>query len=79
MRVNILETVISDKKLEDAASNFESREAMMPYLIMNSRTFNELEKSGSPDIKKDNTGDYEFCGWSILINNNLSFGDVDIR
>lgn len=77
MRVNILETNISDKKLEEAALNFENREAMMPYLIMNLRTFEELEKKKM--IARDEKGGYDFCGWNVLINNNLPFGDVDIR
>lgn len=77
LRVNILETNISDSKLEKAALNFENRENMMPYLIMNVRTFEELKKKKM--IGHDGKGGYDFFGWNVLINNNLSFGDVDIR
>lgn len=77
LRINILETSINGSKLEEAAQNFEDREAMMPYLIMNKRTFGELEKKSV--ILHNDKGGYEFCGWNILINDNLPFGDVDIR
>lgn len=77
MRVNILKIDVSDSKLEEAARNFEDRETMMPYLIMNKRTFGELEKKDI--IVQTDKGGHEFCGWDVLINDNLSFGVVDIR
>ena len=50
---------------------------MEPYAIMSGKTINALiEKS---DVIEIGDGAYEFHGYTILKNNKLDFGDVDIR
>ena len=79
MRICILENKISDTKLEEEAEKFESREAMIPYLIMNTQTFCALRKIRDSDIVACNNGSMEFLDYKILFNEDLRFGDVDIR
>lgn len=79
MRICILENKISDTKLEEEAEKFESREAMIPYLIMNTQTFDALRKIRDSDVVACNNGSVEFLDYKILFNEDLRFGDVDIR
>ncbi len=74
MRINILEHKISDSKLEEEANKFADREAMMPYLIMNKRTFTALQNKV---VCSDES--LEFLDYKVLLNEDLRFGDVDIR
>lgn len=78
MRVNIIEQVMNDKYLLKVAEEFAVREALQPYLIMSEKTMLALEDARNGSVVSDKYG-YEFMDYKILINNNLSFGDVDIR
>ena len=73
MRINIIKQEIDSDYLYKVAHDFEEREAMTPYLIMSSHTMSSID-----GVCGDSNG-YEFCECKILINNDLSFGDVDIR
>ena len=77
MRINITYQTINDELLYNELVKFDGREAMEPYAIMSGKTINALiEKS---DVIEIGDGAYEFHGYTILKNNKLDFGDVDIR
>ena len=78
MRINIIKQVMDDDFLIRTAEEFATREALQPYLVMSERTMFALEDVKTGNIVSNNNG-YEFMDYKILINNNLSFGDVDIR
>ena len=52
---------------------------MLPYLIMSRSTLNKLMMIAGGDVVNCNDGTYEFNDCKILINEDLQFGDVDIR
>ena len=79
MRINIIKTTVNGEYLYNAASSFEDREAMIPYLIMSNATLKSLVASKPENLKATNDDGYEYGDYKILINENLRFGDVDIR
>ena len=74
MRINIIKQEIDSDYLYKEAAEFETREAMSPYLIMSNHTMASLK-----NVYGDDANGYEFGDYRILTNNDLSFGDVDIR
>ena len=79
MRINIAMDTVDENYLCEEAEKFETREATTPYLIMSSKTFHALEKVAADRIYVENNKGMEFEEYKILINNDLHYGDVDIR
>ena len=79
MRINIIKTTVNGEYLYREASSFENREAMLPYLIMSNATLKSLVGTDPENLVLTNDGSYEYGDYKILINEDLRFGDVDIR
>ena len=52
---------------------------MRPYLIMSSQTLNSLANKYKKEIVDLDNGQYEFFEYKILLNVDLTYGEVDIR
>lgn len=79
MRIYIARSSVDVKYLIEEAENYEEREAINPYIIMNEKTLNKLMENDESDVRIDKHGGYEIGDYKILINQDLPFGDVDIR
>lgn len=77
MRINIARTSVDADYLLEQAEDYGSREALLPYLIMNQKTVNKLMEVS--DVQVDDNGAYTIGDYRVLINPGLHFGDVDIR
>jgi len=79
LRINIAVNHIDDGYLVEEADKFAEREAMLPYLIMSQSTLGGLREERPDDIIQLHDGMLEFADYKILINNDLRYGEVDIR
>lgn len=79
MRINIAYNTVNPEYLYEQASMFEEREATMPYLIMSTLTFNALTKVAADHMIICDNGMCEYRDYRLLINEDLRFGEVDIR
>lgn len=79
MRIYILRASVDVKCLIEETENYERREAINPYIIMSQKTLNKLVQSDESDVRMDKHGGYEIGDYKILINQDLPFGEVDIR
>lgn len=84
MLMNIAEKRIDGGKLINAVNNFEITHNQNAYLFMNQETLNELaifyELNVDVEINKDRhytVGHY--CGRRVFQNEDLKFGEVEIR
>lgn len=78
MRINIAIDAVNEVYLENEADKFANREAVKPYLVMSEITLKKLIAIAKNNITVCDDG-FEFHNYKILINNDLKFGDVDIR
>ena len=78
MRINIIKQEIDGDYLCKTAGEFAVREAVRPYLIMSTHTLAAIKKTND-DRFYECGDDCAFVDYKILINNVLSFGNVDIR
>lgn len=74
MIINIAYTDVNYELLTEKLAEVDELSDVMPYAIMSQKTMDAL-----PLVFKTENGGYEFRGYRILINNDLRFGDVDIR
>lgn len=79
MRVNIIINKLDDEYLVEEADKFAEREAMLPYLIMSNSTLKGLEEKRPGEINRLHNGTVEFADYKILVNDDLRYGEVDIR
>ena len=77
MRINITYQTVDDDFLYDELVKFGDRNKVDPYAIMSAKTISALAVKS--DLVKLDDGTFEFKGYKILKNNNLDYGDVDIR
>lgn len=77
MRINITYQTVDDEFLYNELVKFGQRTDMDPYAIMSAKTITALAEKA--DVIKLDDGTYEFRQYKILRNNNLNYGDVDIR
>lgn len=77
MRINIAVSKIDVDYLREEVQKFGEREAVRPYIIMSERTF--IAMQNAPNIIVNDSGTIEYCDCIVLLNNNLHFGEVDIR
>ena len=78
MRINIIKQEVDGDYLCSTAGEFAIREAVHPYLIMSSHTLAALRKTNDERMF-ERDGECLFGDFKVLINNDLSFGNVDIR
>ena len=84
MLINIAERCIDEGKLVNAVNSFEIIHNQNAYLFMNQETLNELaifyELNVDVEINKDsNYTVRHYCGRRIFQNEDLKFGEVEIR
>ena len=84
MLINIVNGYINEGKLIETVNNFETTHNQKAYLFMNQETFNELaifcELNVDIELNKDSnyTAGY-YCGRRVFQNEDLKFGEVEIR
>lgn len=79
MRINIARTSVDPDYLMETAEDYGNRESINPYIIMSQKTLNKLMEACGNKIIVSENGSYEIDNYKILINQDLHFGDVDIR
>lgn len=84
MLINIAERCLDEEKLINAVNNFEIMHSQNAYLFMNQETFNELaifyELKVDVETNKDHSGIVSsYCGRRVFQNEDLKFGEVEIR
>ena len=79
---SIVKTIDIDKILDEIVSNFINTGEEHPYLFMNKDTVvaiaREIETPYVNDIKLDGIV-AKYHGYKIYLNNDLTFGEVEIR
>jgi hypothetical protein len=86
MKVNLLNKVLNESKLEQAIDKYECTTNEESYLFMNQDTANTLEKqSGCKECelellsKRNSSMIGRYTGHKVYINDDLEFGEVEIR
>lgn len=76
MRVNIAKSVVDDSYLYKKVSEYSCEN--WPYVIMCQRTLDTLLDMVSMYLVETEHG-YEFAGYTVLVDDNLRYGEVEIR
>lgn len=76
MRINIAVSKVDLDYLQEEVQKFGEREAMRPYIIMSERTFYAMQDVDNLVVTEKQI---EYCDCIVLFNNELHFGEVDIR
>lgn len=87
MKTNIIKTEINERKLQAEISKFEIISNQTAYLIMNEDTMKALEKlhinelppSYVLDVVKNSSRLAVYQGNKCFVDNDLAFGEVEIR
>ena len=84
MIINIAQKQINEDELIKGIQNFELEHNQNAYLFMNQETFNELaifcELNVDVEINKDSNYTVgHYCGRRVFQNEDLKFGEVEIR
>lgn len=87
MKINIIKTEIDTRKLQQAINEFEIINDKSAYLFMNEDTINAITSNiveecnllVSPDDVKDFGRLAEYQGNKCYVDNDLAFGEVEIR
>ncbi len=84
MKINIVQKHIDEEKLINAVNGFEIEHNQNAYLFMNQVTLNELAIFNALNVdietNKDCSGIVSFyCGRRVFQNEDLKFGEVEIR
>ena len=75
MRINILKYIADTDYLRQKATDFGEKESVLPYLIMSNHTLDLIKDK--VDVFSDRQ--MLFQENTILINDMLPMGDIDIR
>lgn len=84
MIVNVLQRQINEDELIKGIQDFESEHYKNAYLFMNQATLNELAifYEMKVDVRANKDSNYtvgHYCGRRVFQNEDLKFGEVEIR
>lgn len=84
MIIKIIPKELNVSKFADMAGNYEAQYGYKPYFFMNDETIKDLYSSNNfPKFMEiENVEDCEidyYCGYKIICNNDLNYGEVEIK
>lgn len=79
MKIVIAKTTLDMEYLIDCILSVEDEMSVIPYIIVNKQTLDEIAREDTTGVFTSTNGSYEYRGYPVLIDNNLRYGEVELR
>lgn len=79
MKIIIAKTTLDMEYLIDCILSVEDEMSVIPYIIVNQQTLDEIAREDTTGVFTATNGSYEYRGYPVLIDKNLRYGEVELR